>query len=254
MDPERRLSVNDGSEPVVGLLGMVVAAGGYGSRLGHERPKQYAEICGVPMLRRTLTVLSVCPHVAYIVVVVNPEDVQYCEREVVPPDGGKVRAVVGGGAERALSVREGLRALYREGIPDLLGVHDGARPFVRCEDIGRAVQRLDNDGSLDGVVLGIPVTDTIKVVDEDGCIRNRKTPERRYVWRAQTPQIFRGPILRAAYAQEEEVVRRATDDAGLVETLGGRLAVVEGSVRNFKVTSPEDLRLAEILACEEEGA
>ena len=112
----------------------------------------------------------------------------------------KVVQVCAGGDERALSVRNGLDALAEAGTWDLVGVHDGARPLVTCDEITRAVEALAADERLGGAVLGVPSTDTVKIVDEDGVIV--ATPERRTVWRAQTPQIFRWQALMDAYAAD----------------------------------------------------
>ena len=229
-------------------LALVVAAAGQGARLEAGMPKQYVPLLGIPMLQRTLNTLSMCDQVDALVVAVNPGDVDYCLQEITAEAIDKVVGVVAGGDERALSVRNGLRALAAAGTWDLVGVHDGARPLVTCEEIGRVVDRLAADPGLDGAVLGIPSTDTIKVVDEAGLITG--TPERRSLWRAQTPQIFRWQVLMDAYRAPEEVLLRATDDAALVEALGGRLTMVQGSSQNIKITDRSDLRLAEQILAE----
>ncbi|GAB4250400.1 MAG: 2-C-methyl-D-erythritol 4-phosphate cytidylyltransferase [Thermoleophilia bacterium] len=233
-----------------GRLGVVVTAGGYGRRLGLEGPKQYVLLGGQPMLARTVAALESCPEVGGLVVVVNPEDVDFCRDEVLG-GAGRVLAVVGGGRERALSVKQGLAALFRAADFPLAGVHDGARPFVRPADVGRAVARLEDDPTLDGVVLGVPSTDTVKLVDEEEVVV--QTPPRRRVWRAQTPQIFRTGALRQAYDVSESVLLEATDDASLVETQGGRIALVAGDPVNIKVTTPLDLQIAELLVQQEDG-
>lgn len=236
-------------------LGVVVTAGGFGVRLGSGAPKQYVPILGVPMVQRTIAALDSCPLVDALVVVVNQEDVDYCVGEIVAERFEKVVQVVGGGKERALSVRNGLRALAEAG-PDLelLGVHDGARPLVECADVERLVERLspalrgagpsgEGLSPPEGAILAVPATDTVKIVDDADLITN--TPPRRSVWRALTPQVFRRDILLSAYSQAEEVLLSATDDAQLVEMMGGRVAIVRGSAENLKVTTPLDLRLAE---------
>lgn len=229
-------------------LALVVAAAGQGVRLDAGMPKQYVPLLGIPMLQRTLNTLSLCDRVDALVVAVNAEDVGYCRQEIVSEAIGKVVEVVAGGAERAISVRNGLRALAAGGAWDLVGVHDGARPLVTCEEIGRVVDVLAADSGLQGAILAVPSTDTIKVVDGAGVITG--TPERRSLWRAQTPQIFRRQVLMDAYEAADEVLRGATDDAALIEALGGRVAVVEGSSQNFKVTDRSDLRLAEQILAE----
>jgi 2-C-methyl-D-erythritol 4-phosphate cytidylyltransferase len=230
-------------------LALVVAAAGYGTRLEAGLPKQYVPLLGIPMLQRTLNTLATCPAVDALVVVVNEPDLEYCESELVQERIAKVVRVTAGGDERALSVRNGLNALAEIGTWDLVGVHDGARPLVTCEDISRTVEALAADLQLAGAVLGVPTSDTVKVVDEDGVVI--ATPERRSVWRAQTPQIFRWGVLMEAYAQtSEEDLVRSTDDASLVEARGGRVIMVKGSAENFKVTDRVDLRHAEQILAE----
>ena len=229
-------------------LALVVASAGYGTRLDSGLPKQYVPLLGIPMLQRTLSVLSSCSEVDALVVVVNLEDVEYCEHEITMEHIDKVVRVTAGGEERSISVRNGLRALRESGAWDLVGVHDGARPLVTCGEIARAIGALAVDPTLDGAVLATPSTDTVKIVDDAGLIKS--TPERRYLWRAQTPQIFRSQVLMDAYAQSGDALLRATDDASLVEARGGRVAVVEGSPENFKITLGVDLRHAEHILAE----
>ncbi|MBN1320917.1 MAG: 2-C-methyl-D-erythritol 4-phosphate cytidylyltransferase [Thermoleophilia bacterium] len=229
-------------------LALVVAAAGYGIRLDSGLPKQYVPLLGIPMIQRTLGALSICDAVDALVVVVNSQDVDYCQEEIKLERIAKVVRVTAGGDERPLSVRNGLKALAETGTYDLVGVHDGARPLVTCEEITKAVQALEDDPALDGVVVAVPSVDTIKIVDDAGLITG--TPERRSLWRAQTPQIFRRQVLMDAYDVSEEALRGTTDDASLVEVRGGRLAVVEGSPENFKVTNRVDLRHAEQILAE----
>lgn len=211
-------------------------------------PKQYVPLLGIPMVQRTLSTVGTCEYVDAVVVAVNAQDVDYCQEEIRLERIAKVERVTPGGEERSFSVRNGLRALAELGTWDLVGVHDGARPLVTCEEIGRAVIALRDDPSLDGVVLAVPSTDTIKVVDERGFVVS--TPDRSTLWRAQTPQIFRWQVLMDAYSAPDEVLRNITDDASLVESRKGRVAVVEGSPENFKVTNRVDLRHAEQILAE----
>ncbi len=234
---ERRLS-----------LAMVVAAAGYGTRLDSGMPKQYVPLLGVPMLQRTLSTLSSCAEIDTLLVVVNMEDVDYCADEIQVEHIGKVARVVAGDSKRPFSVRNGLRALMDLGDWDLVGVHDGARPLVTCAEVRRALDALEADPSLDGVVPAVPSVDTIKIVDDQGVVQS--TPHRARLFRAQTPQIFRWQVLMDAYGQADEVVAEATDDASLVEGRGGRVALVEGSPQNFKITDRLDLRHAEGILAE----
>jgi 2-C-methyl-D-erythritol 4-phosphate cytidylyltransferase len=232
-------------------LALVVAGAGYGTRMRSDRPKQYVPLLGIPMLQRTIDALNRCSAVDALVVVVNPEHVEYCMTEIIGEAFDKVVAVVPGGPERALSVRNGLRELAAAGSWDLLGVHDGARPLVTCDEICAAVAALADDPALDGVVLGLPSKDTVKVVDEDGLVVS--TPARGRLWRAQTPQIFRTKALLSAYAAAEETLVAATDDASLVEGAGGRVAMIRASEENLKITDKVDLRLAEQILAERRG-
>jgi 2-C-methyl-D-erythritol 4-phosphate cytidylyltransferase len=229
-------------------LALVVTAAGRGVRFESRLPKQHVPLLGIPMLQRTLTALSGCGEVDALVVVVNPEELEYCRAELVRERIDKVVAVTAGGAERALSVRNGLQALAKLGSWDLVGVHDGARPLVTCEEVTRAVQALVAEPELDGAVLGIPSIDTIKTVDAQGFITG--TLDRRTLWRAQTPQIFRWQALMTAYAQGDDVLLAATDDSSLVEARGGKVKVVEGSPENMKITERSDLRRAESILAE----
>ncbi len=230
-------------------LALVVAAAGYGTRLDLGMPKQYVPLLGIPMLQRTLNTLASCPAVDAMVVVVNGPDVDYCESELVQERIGKVVGVAAGGEERALSVRNGLALLAQAGAWDLVGVHDGARPLVTCDDVTRTVEALAADERLAGAVLGIPTSDTVKVVDETGMVV--ATPARGSIWRAQTPQVFRWEALMDAYAETpQEDLLGSTDDASLVEARGGRVIMVRGSAENFKVTDRVDLRHAEQILAE----
>ncbi len=226
-------------------LAMVVAAAGYGTRLNSGLPKQYVPLLGIPMLQRTLTALNSCRQVDTMLVVVNVEDVEYCRAEIVMEQiSDKIVKVAAGGEKRPVSVRNGLLALAQLGRWDLVGIHDGARPLVTCGEIARAVDELSADESLDGVVLAIPSVDTIKIADASGIVTS--TPDRRSLWRAQTPQIFRWEALMRAYTDTDEAeLGGVTDDACLVEANGGRVKIVEGSPENFKITDRVDLQHAE---------
>lgn len=170
-----------------------------------------------------------------------------CDRVVfaVPPDRADAGARperVAGGMTRSESVRHALHA-----APDasIVVVHDAARPLV-TEDLVRACVAEIEQG-WDAAIAAAPVTDTIKEADADG--RVRLTLERRHLWAVQTPQAFKAGILRRALDADPEAIAAATDDASLVESIGGRVRVVEAPPRNFKITWPEDLERAETLLC-----
>ncbi|MGI5939440.1 MAG: 2-C-methyl-D-erythritol 4-phosphate cytidylyltransferase [Thermoleophilia bacterium] len=229
-------------------LAMVLAAAGYGTRLSSGLPKQYVPLLGIPMLQRTMTTISSCPEVDAMLVVVNVEDVEYCDNEIRLEHIGKVLRVVAGDEKRPFSVQNGLRALAELGDWDLVGVHDGARPLVTRAELRRVLAALEADPTLDGAIPALPSIDTVKVVGDDGLITS--TPQRSRLFCAQTPQIFRRQVIMDAYAQPDSVVAEATDDSSLVELRGGRVAVVEGSPENFKITERMDLRRAEQVLAE----
>lgn len=230
----------------VGGLALVVAAAGRGRRFGAGTPKQYAVLGGRPLLGHTLAALEAASLVEAVVVVVNAEDISACRTEVLGDRFAKVKAVVAGGAERPLSVRAGLEALAALSDAPYLGVHDGARPLVDAALIERLVAALEADEGLSGVVPGLAPSDTVKRVDAAGMVVG--TPDRAGLRLVQTPQVFRRAALLEAYVAAETVLREATDDASLVERAGGRVATVEGSWANIKVTHPRDATLVEWLA------
>jgi len=200
------------------VVGIVPAAGA-GERLGADVPKAFAVLGGRPMVEWSLDVLrEVCDRV----VVAVPAD------RLDPPD------FVAGGTTRSESVRNALDAAPEASV---VVVHDAARPLVTVELVRRCLDALEG---FDGVIAAVPVTDTVKVVEEGQVIR---TPDRGRLWAAQTPQVFRADVLRGASGNE------ATDDAALVEAIGGRVRVVEGTPENIKVTTALDVRIAEMLLC-----
>ncbi len=161
---------------------------------------------------------------------------EVCDRVVVavPPDRAAPPDFVAGGATRSESVRNALDAAPEASV---FVVHDAARPLVTVELVRRCVDALEE--GYDGVIAAIPVTDTVKEVEHGEVLR---TPDRGRLWAAQTPQVFRADVLRRASGE-------ATDDASLVEAIGGRVRVVEGTPENLKVTTPLDVRIAETLLC-----
>jgi len=229
-------------------LALVVTAAGRGVRFESNRPKQYVPLLGIPVLQRTLAALDVCPLVDALMVVVNSAEVDYCRSEIAGEQIEKVVGVVEGAEHRALSVRNGLSALAQIGSWDYVGVHDGARPLITCDEVERAVQTLVTEPEVEGVVLAVPSVDTMKEVDDQGRITG--TADRDRLWRAQTPQIFRWRTLMSAYDQPEEVLVAATDDSALVEASGATVKVVQGSPENLKITDRSDFRHAENILAE----
>jgi 2-C-methyl-D-erythritol 4-phosphate cytidylyltransferase len=160
--------------------------------------------------------------------------------ELADPSGDPPR--IAGGAARSQSVRNALAA-----VPDadIVVIHDAARPFVSEELVRRCIAAVESGA--DGAIAAAPVTDTIKEADPEG--RVIRTLDRSALWSIQTPQAFRAEVLRNALEGDEGDVATATDDASLVESLGGEVRIVESSAGNFKITWPEDLKRAEALLC-----
>jgi 2-C-methyl-D-erythritol 4-phosphate cytidylyltransferase len=203
--------------------------------MGGDVRKQYLEILGEPVLLRAVRSFLDHPAIAAVVVVLPPEDAAH-----PPPWLAELPTrVVAGGAERGDSVWNGLAALPADADPIL--VHDGARPFVSAGVIARVVA----GAAAGGALAAVPVTDTIKQVDEDGRVTD--TPDRTRLWQAQTPQGFPRATLFRAYREAREAGLQATDDAALCERLGP-VRVVMGAPENIKITRPADLLLAEALA------
>ena len=194
--------------------------------------KAFLELSGVPVLQRALTPFLADSRVTRVVVALSPEDAQAPPAWLAELDPRI--AVTVGGATRAASVRAALAAL--PGDIGVIAVHDGARPLVTVDVVRRCI-----DLALTGVgaVAGTPAVDTLKRVDAEGLVV--ETPPREEMWQAQTPQVFPADVLRRAYAGGRE----GTDDASLVEASGVRVRMVDAGARNFKVTHPEDVRLAE---------
>ena len=220
------------------LAACVIPAAGSGARFGGETPKQFLPLAGVSVLRRSVLAAASAPEIGAIVVAA-PQGL--AERAAEEARGiAKVRAVVTGGATRVHSVANALAAL--EGEPEVVVVHDAARPLAAPRLFGTAVQGARTHG---GAITAIRVDDTVKRAGADG--RVQETVPRDRLWRIQTPQAFRFGLLRDAHREAQAKGWEATDDAALVERVGGTVVVVEGDAMNFKITTPDDFALAERL-------
>lgn len=209
--------------------------------MGAAVNKQYLTLADRPILAHTLGLFDAHPAVTRIVVVSPPEEIAFCRTEVVERFGFvKVAQIVPGGAQRQDSVRNGLAACGANS-EDIILIHDGVRPFLPPALIDRVVATAAEVGAC---LVGVPVKDTIKEV-EKGLVRG--TPDRRRLWQAQTPQAFRFALIDEAHRRAVAERWAVTDDAALVERFGHPVAMVEGSYRNIKITTPEDLVLAQAL-------
>ncbi|MGH9936539.1 MAG: 2-C-methyl-D-erythritol 4-phosphate cytidylyltransferase [Blastocatellia bacterium] len=221
----------------------IIPAAGSGSRFGGQIPKQFVEIAGSPVIVHTLRRFDECDDISAIVVALRSEEIERF-RQSLPAYGlQKPIRLIAGGDERSDSILNALEAVA-DLKPAIVAVHDAVRPFVTPAQISAVIARADEIGA---AILAAPATDTIKEV-ADGLIE--RTIDRRRIYRAQTPQAFRYELLLRANAEARAAnlpSALATDDAFLVERLGLPVAVVEGSANNIKITTPEDLILAEKL-------
>ncbi|MFZ0385649.1 MAG: 2-C-methyl-D-erythritol 4-phosphate cytidylyltransferase [Solirubrobacteraceae bacterium] len=217
----------------------LIVAAGRGERLGFGRPKALVPLCGQPMLTWSVGSLRAVPAVSQIVVALPADALD------AAPDG--VTAVAGG-AQRSQSVRAALAAASADA--DLVIVHDAARPLATPDLFIQALQALALAPEADAVIAATPVSDTIKEVAADGRSVTR-TLDRARLWAVQTPQVFRRAALERALAEaSDELLSQATDDAWLIERGGGVVHVIGSDPGNLKITTSEDLRVAELLLAE----
>ncbi len=212
-----------------------------GKRMGASINKQYITLAGMPIVAHTIEVFQNCGLISGIILVIPEDEIPYCQKEVVERYSlTGVTSIVAGGAERQNSVMNGLKALRNIAADnDLVLIHDGVRPFIDKQTIEEAMAATgENRGSL----VAVPVKDTIKVATE-GIVT--ATPERSTLWHAQTPQTFRYMQIMSAHEKAEKEGFTGTDDCSLVERYGGVIQIVKGSYTNIKITTPEDLILAE---------
>lgn len=226
----------------------VVLAAGQGKRMGTKIQKQYLHILGKPVLYYALKAFEESPEVDRVILVTGREEIGYCRREIVERFGlEKVTEVIPGGRERYDSVEQALLRIAEspEGREGYVMIHDGARPFVTPEMIGRIWRDVQQ---FQACTAGMPVKDTIKIADCEGF--GQETTLRSRTWQVQTPQAFSAPVILEAYRlMRERPCENITDDTMLAEHyLGQRVYLTEGSYENIKITTPEDLEIAEIFA------
>lgn len=226
----------------------VVLSAGKGTRMNSATPKQYLMLEEKPVLYYSLQAFEKSM-IDEIILVTGEDDIEYCQKEIVEKYGFmKVKEITMGGKERYHSVFCGLTKLQEEKQPpDYVMIHDGARPFLNDGIIQRCAEAVEE---FQACIAGMPVKDTIKIAD--GCLFAQETPERKYVWQIQTPQVFEFSLIYRAY---EELIRRekkgetffVTDDAMVLEIIcNKKVKLVEGSYENIKITTPEDLKLAKV--------
>ena len=231
----------------------VVLAAGSGKRMQSNVAKQYLLLDGKPVLWYALHTFEESSIIDDVILVVGKGEIPYCQEEIVKEYGfEKVSHVIEGGAERYLSVWEALKVISKDAADNngLVFTHDGARPFVTEEILRDTYEAATAYGAC---VTGMPVKDTIKISDPEGFAV--QTPNRKTVWQVQTPQVFDRELIVEAYAElidKLEQIKEAgieiTDDAMVVETMKSRsVKLVKGSYENMKITTPEDMKIAQSL-------
>jgi 2-C-methyl-D-erythritol 4-phosphate cytidylyltransferase len=218
----------------------IIAAAGQGTRMAGKRPKQFLELAGTPIIFHTLKAFEECDSIQQIIVVMRAEDSAHFLELAQKQNLRKLTKVVPGGATRAESVLRGLQAV-REATAEMVTVHDGVRPFVTPDEIERTIAAARPAGA--AVLVTTPV-DTMKEVSDGAIVR---TLDRDHLRNALTPQCFSYKLLRRAYEEADVLDPTLTDESSLVERLGVRIATVEGSSRNIKITREEDLAVAEAI-------
>ncbi|MFH1991625.1 MAG: 2-C-methyl-D-erythritol 4-phosphate cytidylyltransferase [Pseudomonadota bacterium] len=223
------------------MISAVIVAAGKGARMKHTVRKQYLLLADRPVLGHTLLVFDACERIDEIVVVVPKDDLAFCKETLIDSHVFKKKIhLVIGGAERQDSVYNGLRALGRE--TDTVVIHDGVRPLVRPQDLAACIIGAEECGAC---ILGVPAGDTLKRVGKSGIIA--KTFARDGIWLAQTPQVFQYDLILKAHEIAREDGFSGTDDAQLVERLGIDVKIILGSKNNIKITTRQDLALAEAI-------
>lgn len=225
----------------------LIPAAGMGKRMGASINKQYLQLDGMPIVARTISVFEKSPLIDAIYLVIPAEEISYCREHVVDAyKFNKVAAIIPGGTERQNSVMNGLQAL-REYVSDddVIVIHDGVRPLVSERMLRESIATA---ALHDGALVAVPVKDTIKTV-ANAIVTG--TPNRNILWQAQTPQSFRFSKIFAAHQAAEADCFIGTDDASLIERIGGQVHIVSGTYCNIKITTPEDLLLAEAFLASE---
>lgn len=223
------------------MVHAIIVAAGKGIRMSNTMRKQYMALDGIPILSRTLGVFDRCDLIDQIIMAVPEDDIDYCRDEIIPAANMKKETIIViGGARRQDSVYESLKAI--ETVDAIVLIHDGVRPFVNPEHLVACIKGAQKHGAC---ILGIPAFDTVKQVDAKNEIVD--TQKRDTLWLAQTPQAFQLELIKRAHEIAKQEGFTGTDDASLVERLGGIVKIIPGSRNNIKITNQEDLKLAQAL-------
>lgn len=229
------------------MVTVVFPAAGRGKRMQAGMNKAFMDLAGLPILVRTLLKFSACEAVDKLVVVVAKAEVAFVQRILQLVPGLKPWQVTAGGSERQYSVLNGIRCAGTEA--EIILVHDAARPLISEETILAVIEAAKEHG---GAIAAVPAKNTIKLCNDQHQVV--ETPDRSKLWEVQTPQGFQREILLRANAQAEQDNFLGTDDASLVERLGEPVYIVESDYRNIKITTPEDILIAEAFLAEDSVA
>ncbi|TDX49312.1 2-C-methyl-D-erythritol 4-phosphate cytidylyltransferase [Orenia marismortui] len=220
-------------------LSVVIPAAGQGRRMGADKNKQFLLLNGKPILAHTISKFQNCSYINEIIIVAKNQEISYCQKEIVDKyDFDKVKKLIIGGKTRQKSVYNGIKEVSADS--NFVLIHDGARPLLTNQIIENIITEVVN---YQAVAVGVAVKDTIKIVNQDKYIMD--TPKRDNLIAIQTPQCFSKTIILDAYQKAFKENFIGTDSSSLVERLGQRVKVIEGSYENLKITTPEDLQFAE---------
>jgi 2-C-methyl-D-erythritol 4-phosphate cytidylyltransferase len=218
----------------------IIVSAGKGQRFTEGKKKQYYLLADKPILAYTLDQFETCPLIRSVLLVVGQEDMDFSLKEIVEKYRyRKIAQIIPGGKRRQDSVKNGMDALAKDA--EIVVIHDGVRPFVTRAMIEDSIYSAERFGA---AVVAMPVKDTIKMAHPDGTVL--KTLDRETLWQAQTPQTFQAKLIKEAYYKATEDGFVGTDDASLVERLGVKVHILPGSYTNIKITTPEDLILANL--------
>ncbi|CEQ17388.1 2-C-methyl-D-erythritol 4-phosphate cytidylyltransferase [Paraclostridium sordellii] len=220
------------------MNGVIIVAAGTGSRMKKDINKQFIKLDNKEIIAYTIDKFYINDEIDDIVVVIKKDEEDYFKKNILEKYKFKNIKIAYGGEERQDSVYNGIQKLDKN--CEVVLVHDGARPFVTEEIINNSIQEAKKHNA---VVVGVKVKDTIKVVGEEGNIVD--TPNRKYLWSVQTPQVFKYDIITKAYENAYNENYYGTDDAMLVEKIGYDVKMIEGSYDNIKITTQEDLNFGE---------
>jgi 2-C-methyl-D-erythritol 4-phosphate cytidylyltransferase len=224
----------------------IVPAAGLGKRFGPEKNKPFQILGGKPLIIWSLEILESVDTIDEIIPVLKGEDMESGQKVFKEYSISKIKRIATGGKERQDSVYNGLQIVDNKN--SIVLIHDGARPLIEKDLLEKALKEfyevIEGGEKIDGIILGVPVKDTVKET-ENSIVR--KTLKRSFLWAIQTPQIFRYNTIVNVYEKASRDGFYATDDAALVEQYGGKIKVIMGSYKNIKITTPEDLAIAEAL-------